>query len=96
MRRDEAMAILSAHRDRWRRFGVRSLSLFGSVASDEAGPESDLDILVEFDGPATFDNYMDLKFLLEDLLGVQVDLVTRKALKPRLRIRIERQAVLVP
>ncbi|MBI2939097.1 MAG: metallopeptidase family protein, partial [Chloroflexi bacterium] len=55
-------------------FGVKSLALFGSVARDEAGPESDVDVLVEFDGPPTFDQYIGLKLYLEDLLGAHVDL----------------------
>jgi predicted nucleotidyltransferase len=51
-------------------------------------PESDVDMLVSFAGPATFDGYMDLKAFLEDLLGRSVDLVTSGALKPALRSRI--------
>jgi predicted nucleotidyltransferase len=45
------------------------LALFGSVARDEATAESDVDLLVEFEGGATFDRYMDLKFFLEECLG---------------------------
>ena len=77
------------------RFGVKSLALFGSVVRGEARPDSDIDILVEFDGPATFERYMDLKFFLEELLGRRVDLVTRKALKPYLRPYVEKEAVYV-
>jgi len=93
MRREEALRLLREHRDELRRFGVDRLALFGSVARDEAGPESDVDLLVEFDGPATFDGYTGLKFFLEDLLGQPVDLVTRKSLKSRLVSSIEREAV---
>ena len=74
---------------------MKSLAVFGSVARGEAGPESDVDILVEFEGRATFDRYMGLKFFLEDLLGRRADLVTRKALKPRLRPYVEREAIYV-
>lgn len=95
MRRDEALARLRAHQADLRRFHVRSLALFGSVARDEAGPESDLDLLLEFDGPATFDLYMGLKLFLEDVLGCRVDLVMNKALKPRMRPHVEREAVRV-
>jgi predicted nucleotidyltransferase len=70
--------------------GVKSMAIFGSVARDEARPDSDVDILVEFLEPATFNGYMDLKFFLEDLLGRPVDLVTRKSIRPRLKTRIER------
>jgi predicted nucleotidyltransferase len=54
-----------------------------------------VDILVEFESKAIFDRYMDPKFLLEDLLGSRVDLVTWKALRPSMRSSIEEQAVRV-
>ena len=95
MRREEALAILRGHLGDLTRFGVKSLALFGSVARDEAGPESDLDLLVEFEGTATFDGYMGLKLYLEDLLGSRVDLVMRKALRPRMVPSVEREAVRV-
>jgi len=91
--RDEAFQRLSellpAARER---FAVRELSVFGSVARGEATEASDLDVLVDFAGPATFDRFMGLKLFLEDSLGVRIDLVTRAALKPRLRSRIEAEA----
>lgn len=77
------------------RFQVRQLAVFGSVARGEAGADSDVDVLVTFDGPASFDRFMELKFHLEDLLGRRVDLVTRPALRPELRDRIEGEAVRV-
>ena len=96
MNKNEILEILRTHRDELRkRFGVKSLAVFGSVARGEAGPDSDVDILVEFEGRATFDRYMGLKFFLEDLLGRRVDLVTRKALKPRLRPYVEQEAIYV-
>jgi predicted nucleotidyltransferase len=67
------------------KLGVKSLSIFGSVARGEEHPDSDVDILVEFNGRATFDRYMDTKFYLEELLGCKVDLVTPKAIKPRMK-----------
>jgi predicted nucleotidyltransferase len=51
------------------RFGVRRLALFGSIARDNARPESDVDVLVEFDGPANSARYFGLQFHLEDLFG---------------------------
>lgn len=69
------------------RYGVRSIGLFGSCLRGEATEASDVDILVEFDH-VTFDNYMDLKFFLEDALGRRVDLVIADSVKPRLRDRI--------
>lgn len=96
MRQDEIIRLLSERQAEIQRFGVRSLALFGSVARDMAREDSDVDILVEFDGPPGFGRFMDLKFFLEDLLGRRVDLVTRKALKPRLRTRVEEEAADVP
>ena len=94
MRRAEALRILSEQKaDLARRFGVKDLFLFGSVAHDRAGPESDIDVLVEFDGAATFDRFMGLKLCLEALLATRVDLVTRAALRERLRPSIERDAI---
>ncbi|MGE9763691.1 MULTISPECIES: nucleotidyltransferase family protein [Pseudomonadaceae] len=75
------------------RFGVVRLALFGSTARDDAGPDSDVDILVSFDGPATSERYFGVQFYLEDLLGSSVDLVTEKALRPELRPFIEAEAV---
>lgn len=66
------------------RFGVRKIGVFGSAARGDAGPESDVDVLVEFEDPA-FDRYMDLKFYLEDLFGRPCDLVLEESLKEGLR-----------
>ena len=74
-------------------FGVRSLALFGSVARDEATETSDLDFLVEFEGTATFDRYMDLKFFLEDLFNKPVDLVTKRSLKPQIQQAVLQEAI---
>lgn len=71
------------------RFGVTRIGLFGSHARDEADETSDIDFLVQFDAP-TFDHYMDLKFFLEELFGVSVDLVSSDAVKPRLKPYIDR------
>jgi len=83
---------LEARRDELVEMDVKSLSIFGSAARDEARPESDVDVLVEFAGPATFGGYMDLNFFLEDLLGRPVDLVTRWSIRPGLKERIESEA----
>lgn len=79
--------------DTIRSFGVQSLALFGSVARDEATETSDLDFLVEFEGAATFDRYMDLKFFLEDLFGKRVDLVTKRSLKPQIAESVLEEAI---
>lgn len=75
------------------RYGVTRLALFGSMARDAARADSDVDILVSFDGPATSSRYFGVQFFLEDLLGRRVDLVTDKALRPELRPYVEREAL---
>ncbi len=95
MNRDEIAARLSAHHADILGFGVASLKLFGSHSRDQARPDSDVDFLVAFDPPVTFDRYMDLKFFLEDVLARRVDLVTEGGLRPELRPHIEQDAVRV-
>jgi uncharacterized protein len=75
------------------RFGVTRLALFGSTARNAANDNSDIDILVSFDGVATSQRYFGVQFYLEDLLGCSVDLVTEKALRAELRPYIEREAI---
>lgn len=84
--RKKLLKKIEKSRQQIRRFGVKRLGLFGSYARDEQKKESDVDLLVEFEkGMKTFDNYMDLKFFLEELFGCEVDLVIREALKPQLK-----------
>jgi len=76
------------------KFGVKRIGIFGSFARGEEREDSDLDVLVVFEeGQKTFDNYMDLKFYLEDLFGREVDLVTERALKPQLKDIIMKEVV---
>lgn len=93
--REQVLAKLGQERDNIRRFGVRSLGLFGSVARGEDTPSSDLDILVEFDHKS-FDGYMDLKAYLENLFACPVDLVLANTLKPRLREPILSETIHAP
>jgi len=76
-------------------FGVRQLRLFGSVARDAAGPESDVDLLVDFALPATARRFYGLQVFLEDLLGRSVDLVTERSLRAELRQTVERDAITI-
>ena len=75
------------------RYGVTRIALFGSTARGTARADSDIDVLVSFDGPAMSERYFGVQFFLEDLLGRPVDLVTDKALRPELRPFIEKEAV---
>jgi predicted nucleotidyltransferase len=94
--RDDILRLLSDHRDELARLGVQTLALFGSVAREEMRAESDVDLLVDFRGPATFDRYAELSLLLEDLLGRPIDLVTRRSLHPSLWPSVEKDALYVP
>ena len=94
--RTQILAVLADSRQEIAtRYGVERLALFGSAARDELGASSDVDVLVEFAGPATFNAYMDLKFYLEDVLGRPVDLVTDKALRRELRPYVEKEMIRV-
>ena len=75
------------------RFGVTNLALFGSAARNEMSDDSDIDILVRFDKPATSKAYFGVQFYLEDLLGRPVDLVTDKALRAEFRPYVERESI---
>ena len=93
MRRDELLAILAEHRDEIRKQGVTSLSVFGSFARDEAGPDSDVDILIEVERPFGLFQMVRVQKYLEDLLGRSVDLVHKDSIKPLLRERILGEAI---
>ena len=96
MNKEQALAILRNHKTILvQRFGVADIALFGSTARGEAAPDSDLDILVRFDGPATSKRYFGVQFYLEDLTGRPIDLVTDKALRPELRPYVEQEAIRV-
>jgi hypothetical protein len=89
----EILGFLKDHRtDLEKRFSVRRIGLFGSVLHGTVSAGSDVDILVEL-GEPTFDHYMDLKFHLEEQLGMTVDLVLADTLKPRLKPIIAREVV---
>jgi len=91
--REQIVERISERRYDLARLEVAALALFGSAARGDLGPESDVDVLVQFEHRASFDRYMDLKLFLEDLLDRRVDLVTRGALKPRLHARIADELV---
>jgi hypothetical protein len=99
LRRIEAMDavdVLKNHKDELnRRFGVKSIAVFGSRARGDTHDTSDADILVEFDRPVGLFEFVDLKNYLQELLGCKVDLGTPASLKPRLRERVLKEAVYV-
>ncbi len=96
MNREKTLHILEASKQTlMERFAVTRLALFGSTVRNEAKPESDVDVLVAFDGPATSKRFFGVQFYLEDRLGCRVDLVTEKALRPELRPYVEQEMIYV-
>ena len=92
MTRDEVLALLRQHQSELVAFGLRRLALFGSVARNEAGPDSDVDVLVEFDGETTFSRYAKLYDCLEEILPRRVDLAIASSIRPVLREGVEEDA----
>jgi predicted nucleotidyltransferase len=84
--KDHVLALLRAHQQRIRSLGVRRLGLFGSFVRQQPSTESDVDVLVEFEpGCKTFDAFIALASLLEELFERRVELLTPEALSPYLR-----------
>jgi predicted nucleotidyltransferase len=96
MKREDVVRILKAHQSELRKqYGVKSLALFGSVAREEAQPDSDVDLLVEFDRPVGLFAFIGLQQYLEAQLGRKVDLGTLRSLKPRLKASVLQEAIRV-
>jgi len=95
MDRDEALALLRAHMDELRTLGVQEISIFGSVARGEAGPDSDVDVLVELGPGIGLFEYIGIRDRLAEILGRPVDLGTPNGLKPRIKDRVLAEAVRV-
>ena len=93
MNLDDILTTIAAHESELRQRHVASLSVFGSVVRGEARPDSDVDILVEFDEPVGLFAVFQLQRYLEMLLGRPVQLVEREAVLKHLQERIFREAV---
>ena len=95
MNRSEVIEKLALFQDELKEFSVKDLYLFGSYAREEAGEQNDLDILVEFEAGAQVGlfEFARLRRRLCELLGREVDLVTRDAIRPEMKDQILREAV---
>ena len=93
MRLDEVKEALETHKAELKDRGVKSLSVFGSVARGEAGPDSDVDLLIEFERPFCLFKLSEVKSYLEEILSCPVDLVTPDSLHTALRDIILNEAV---
>ena len=78
-----------------KRFKVKTIGVFGSYVRGEQNRQSDVDLLVEFEEPVGLFEFMDLEMYLTDLLGVKVDLVSKKALKPHIGERILKEVTMI-
>jgi predicted nucleotidyltransferase len=88
---EKILDLMHKNQEKIEAYGVKRIGLFGSFISNKQKRDSDIDILVEFKkGKKTFDNYMDLKFFLEELFNRDVDLVVKEALKVELKSKILR------
>ena len=88
---NKIIELINKNQNDIQKYGVKRIGLFGSFLTNKQKSDSDIDILVEFKkGEKTFDNYMDLKFYLENLFKHDVDLVIKDALKVKLRSKILR------
>lgn len=91
---DEIKRILSEQKPLLReKFKVKEIGIFGSYVRGEQAEKSDVDVLVEFEEPIGFFVFLDLEEYLSELLQTKVDLVSKKALKPRIGKRILREVV---
>ena len=93
MERENILALLKSRKRQLKKFGVRSVSLFGSIARNQARKRSDVDLLVEFDRSIGLFEFARLKLYLEDVLGRKVDQVTPEALRKELREGILKEAI---
>ena len=95
MRRDEALRLLTEHRAELEGMGVTSLALFGSVARDEAGPNSDVDVIIDVVHPFGLFDLARVHLRLEEILDCKVDVATEGGMPPRYRRRIEEDLIYV-
>ena len=95
--KDSIFQIILKNRERLTFHGVKNIGLFGSFVRGDQTPLSDIDILVEFmPEKHTFDNFMEVAFLLEKILGRKVELVTPEALSPHIGPHILKEVERVP
>jgi uncharacterized protein len=85
-KRDEILQVCA-------KYGARNVRVFGSVARGEADEQSDIDLLVEFEPNRSLLDHAGLWVELQELLGVKVDVVSERGLKPRIRQRVLQEAI---
>ena len=95
MTREDVLTILRKHKpDLQKKYPLASIELFGSYARNEQTPESDVDVIVEFNEPVGIE-FVDLLIELETILGKPVDLISKKTMRPKLKPFIEPDLIAV-
>ena len=95
MKRDDVLNALKGNKTLAKQYGIEALYLFGSTARDEARPDSDVDLLVEFNRPLGLFEFIALQQNLESILGCKVDLGTKRSLKLQIKDKVLQEAILV-
>lgn len=93
MKKNDVLAIITAHQEQLHQMGVQSLSLFGSVARDEATEDSDVDFLVEFNCEVGLFEFIKVRLFLEDILNCSVDIGTVDALREHMRTPVTKDVI---
>ncbi len=92
MNSTEIMKLIRQHDDFLLLHGVKTVGLFGSHSRGEEREESDIDLIVEFEaGKKSYDNFIELNYFLEELLGRKVDLLTPESISPFMRSVIDKE-----
>jgi uncharacterized protein len=92
MKRNDAIELLRRHQSAIAANGVRALYLFGSTRRDEAGPDSDVDLFIDYDQGFSLLDLVAVKEQIDEILGARADVTTRGGLHPILRDDIVRDA----
>jgi predicted nucleotidyltransferase len=97
MSRNEVIERLQRNADAIKGMGATSLYLFGSAARDDARPDSDLDLFIDYDPARRFSliDLVGIKQFLEEKMSTEIDITTRDSLHPMLKVEIEQSAVRV-
>ncbi len=97
LNKDSLLGIISSNKDAIRRYGVKTLGLFGSFSRNKQTDESDVDLLVDFEpGKETYKNFIGLAYFMEELLGRKVELITRNGMSPYIGPKILKEVEDVP
>ena len=96
LNREDVLDLLRQHKPIMKeRFGVSEISLYGSFARDEATEDSDIDVVVKFDGSPSARSYFGAQFYIEDLSGRKVDLARRHELREEILPNVDKDLISV-